>query len=215
MVVAATVLLLAGSGCSRVSSGTARPDPHQPGTEISDDGYGIVAGEPDAPVQLELFTEPQCNHCADLQADFGKQLASYIKLGMLAVTYRPMVFMDQGSNGPSARVSNALFLAAGPDTSAPAFQAFVQKLWAHQKPPPSDEQIADMARDSGVGAAEADKMSTNTRALDVNEMANANFGYLFQINPLDPGTPTVYDHNTGQAVDIYDNNWLSRLMASA
>jgi protein-disulfide isomerase len=211
------VFLVATVGCTRQITGTAQQDPRQPGTMLSDDGFGIIVGDPDAPVQIELFTEPQCSHCADLQADFGKEIGSYINLGRLAVTYRPMVFLDTPTNDHSARVSNALFLAAGPDTSGPAFQAFVEELWAHHDPGGNsltDAEIADMARESGVGAAGAGKIAAGDQALDIKGMADTNFQYLYQIDPLDTGTPTVYDLANGEKLDIYDNNWLSKLMSS-
>ena len=67
-------LLLAAVGCTKQVAGTALPDPTKPPLALSDDGYGIVAGFDDAPAQIEIYTEPQCSHCADLQADFGDQL---------------------------------------------------------------------------------------------------------------------------------------------
>jgi protein-disulfide isomerase len=210
--------LLVAVGCGRQVAGTAQPDPHAPGTTVTEDGYGIIAVDPQAPVQIEIYTEPQCSHCADLQRDFGRQIASYINLGQLAVTYRPMTFLDRVAGGYSARVSNAMFLAAGPDTTGPAFQAFVEDLWSHQDPSgdgPSSAEIADMARDSGVGAAAVDKIAADDTALDVKAMDDANFGYLFEIDPVDTGTPTVYDLTTGEKLDIYDDNWLARVMASA
>ena len=39
--------------------------------------------------------------------------------------------------------------------------------------------------------------------------------YLFELSPLDTGTPTVYDPADDEMIDIYDNDWLSKLMASA
>lgn len=214
----AIMVLLLTVGCSRQVSGTAQPDPRAPGTAATDDGFGIVVGDPRAPVQIELFTEPQCSHCADLQADFGDQLRSYIDLGLLAVTYRPMVFLDTPTNDHSARVSNALFLVAGPDTSGPTFQSFVESLWADYSAADdsfTDAEIADMARKSGVGAAEVDKISAGDEALDIQDMADTNFGYLYDIDPIDTGTPTVYDLNNDEKIDIFDNNWLSKLMSSA
>jgi len=211
-------LLFVATGCAREITGIAQSDPRKPGTAVSDDGFGIIVGDPQAPVQIELFTEPQCSHCADLQADFGREMASYINLGQLAVTYRPMVFLDIGTNDHSARVSNALFLAAGPETSGPAFQAFVEDLWAHQDPGgigPTDSEIADMARKSGVSAAVADKIADGDSALNITAMADTNFEYLYDIDPFHTGTPTVYDLARDEKVDIYDNNWLSKLMSYA
>src|SRR5262249_45337663 len=75
------IMLLFVAGCSKEVAGTAKQDPKQPPLALSEDGQGIVAGYPDAPVQFELYTEPQCNHCAQLQADFGDDIDHYINLG--------------------------------------------------------------------------------------------------------------------------------------
>ncbi len=208
-----TATLVALTGCSRTVDGTARPDPRKPGTVLTEDGYGIVAGFDDAPVNVEIFTEPQCEHCADLQADFGAEIARYINLGQLTVTYRPMTFLDDTPDGYSARVSNALFLAADPQTSATAFQAFVQALYAQH--PSGDGEIADVARQAGIAPPGVERIAGGESALDVADMSNTNFGYLFELSPLDAGTPTVYDPAGDEVLDIYDNNWLSKLMASA
>ena len=210
--------LLLATGCTRAVAGVAQPDPRKPGTALSEDGYGIITGFPDAPVRVDIFTEPQCNHCADLQKDFGPDIARYINAGRLVVTYRPMTFLDTTPGGYSARVSNALFLAAGSDTSAETFQAFVQDLYRHQDPGgegPDDREIAEMAHDSGAPSAVVDRIAAGKSALDVAQMADANFEYLFEANPLDPGTPTVYNLEDDEILDIYDNDWLDKLMASA
>ncbi|MFN8087941.1 MAG: thioredoxin domain-containing protein [Mycobacterium sp.] len=212
------------TGCTRDISGTAQPDPHGPATKLTEDGYGILAGDPEAPIQLELFTEPQCTHCADLQKDFGNDIARYMTQGRLAITYRPLTFLDPEHDGDSgdhgaghsARVSNALFLAAGPQTSARVFQLFVEDLWSHQEPGgkgPSDSEIADLARESGVPGDAVEKMKSGTSAVNIADMAEVNFEYLYEVNPLQTGTPTVYDLKKDDTVDIYDDNWLSALMS--
>ena len=74
-------LLLAAVGCSHQIEGTAKQDPTQPPLALSEDGSGIIAGYPDAPVRFELYTEPQCNHCAALQKEFGDDIERDINLG--------------------------------------------------------------------------------------------------------------------------------------
>lgn len=214
LVVALVVLV---SGCSRDIAGVAQVDPHGPATALSKDGFGIVAGDPNARIHIELYTEPQCDHCADLQKDFGNEMARYLNLGQLAITYRPLTFLDDMPGGYSDRVSNALFLAAGPGTSAKAFQAFVQDLWGHQDSRgkgPTDTAIADMARESGVAPNAVEAMRAGKPALDLQQMADTNFEYLYEIDPINTGTPTVFDLNKNEKVDIYDNNWLSKLMST-
>src|ERR1700741_907490 len=133
-------LLITAVGCTKQVSGTAESDPNKPPLSVSKDGYGIVAGFGNAPAKIEIYTEPQCNHCADLQADFGDQLAYYIAVGQLEVTYRPMTFLDANPGGYSGQVSNALFLATekagspGVTATGTEFQRFVKEVWGHQQP---------------------------------------------------------------------------------
>ena len=46
-------------------------------------------------------------------------------------------------------------------------------------------------------------------AVNVPEMDENNFGFLFDVDPLSSGTPTVYDLVGDEKIDIYDNDWLS------
>jgi protein-disulfide isomerase len=217
MLVTVLVALVALVGCSRQVEGTALRDPVQAPLTVSDDGYGVVAGFDSAPVRIEIFTEPQCSHCADLQADFGDQLGYYIGVGALKVTYRPLIFLDDRRNGHSARVANALFLAAETGATGTQFQRFVQELWANQDPGgpgPSDDEMADMARAAGMSEEVANRIGTGGSAVNIVEMDEANFEYLYEIDNLSTGTPTVYDPVTDERLDIYDDDWLTKLMQS-
>lgn len=222
-------LLVTVIGCSRGIAGNAVGDLHPPLVEVTRDSYGIRAGLQDAPVQLEIYTEPQCTHCADLQADFGDQFAYYIGTGQLAITYRPMTFLDTpATDAHSARVANALFEAAAPGgvpedpvrTTGRQFQRFVEELWAHQQPAspaPSDEELADFARDAGVPGVQVhaiEKGANERSASELADMETTNFEFLYEVDPLNTGTPTVFDLNAGEKLDIYDNDWLSKVMES-
>lgn len=217
LAVLAVVVALVAAGCTRHVAGAAEPDPDKPPVELSEDGYGVVAGFDNARAHIEIFTEPQCTHCADLQADFGDQLAYYIAVGRLKITYRPLTFLDTEADGHSARVSNALFLAADPEATGAAFQRFVEELWAHQEPGgpgPSDDEMAEMAREAGLPDSVAKRVATGGSAVNVADMEVTNFGYLYQIDPLSTGTPTVYDLVNDERLDIYDDAWLEKLIQS-
>ena len=45
-------------------------------------------------------------------------------------------------------------------------------------------------------------------------MDDTNFEFLYEIDPLETGTPTVYDLDSGEKLDIYDNDWLNKLIQS-
>lgn len=215
IVFVATLLLLT-VGCTREVAGTARQDPNKPGTEVTEDGYGILVGDPGAAAQIEVFTEPQCPHCATLQFDFGSEMASYVSLRQLAVTYRPVTFLDQNGDH-SARVSNAMFAAADASPPAVAFQAFVEELWAHQQPGgtgPTDAEMADMAENSGIPAPGVQAVAGGGSAVDTGDMSDLNVELLAEINEHGIGTPTVYDLVNDEVLDITDDDWLSRLIST-
>jgi hypothetical protein len=223
LVMITLALLIAAVGCTKQVSGSAESDPNKPPLSVSKDGYGIVAGFDNAPFKIEIYTEPQCNHCADLQHDFGDQLAYYIAVGQLEVTYRPMTFLDDKTGGYSGQVSNALFLATektgSPEVTATGteFQRFVQEVWAHQRPggdAPTKDELQGMAKKAGMPDAVAQNIKGGGSAVDVKAMDDANFEYLYEIDNLELGTPTVYDLDKGKKLDIYDNDWLNKLVQS-
>jgi protein-disulfide isomerase len=215
-VVATTVVALTVAGCSREIAGVAQPDPRQAGVAVTSDGFGIVAGFADAPVQLEIFTEPQCTHCAHLQATFGEDIKRHIQSGDIAVTYRPMTFLDDEYDiDYSAVVANALFLAVGPSTTAATFQTFVEDLWANQDLSFVDytgDDFADIARDSGLSDDIVAKISDGDAAVDTTDLASQNENLLSDESPQSPGTPVVYNLKQKETIDIGDADWLDHLL---
>ena len=228
VVLLAVSLVLAVSGCSRAITGSAEGDPNPPRVQITKDEFGILVGLDDAPVQLELYTEPQCTHCADLQKDFGDQFAYYIGTGQLALTYRPMTFLDDAAaQGHSARVVNAMFAAAAPggaegttSVTGRQFQRFVEELWASQQPGgsgPTDQELADLARNADIPELQAQQIENGDTAKsddELRQMEATNFELLYEVDPLNTGTPTVFDLESGEKLDVYDNDCLSKVMES-
>ncbi len=216
---AVLALGVAGSttGCTRLVDGAAQANGSKPGSEITGDGWGIQIGYPDAPARIEFFTEPQCPACAHLQHESGDAIAAAVGQGRLAVIYRPLTFLDQGITEYSAHVANAMFLAAGPNTTGTAFQAFVQDLWGHQEPEgspgPTDDALSAMASESGVGAEETDKIATGKQAIDSDQLNEANAELLSETQ-YEVSTPAIYDLVGEEVVDISDPDWLAKLLAT-
>jgi len=177
------------------------------------DGNGVMVGSGAAPAQLEILCEPQCPHCAELESEYGDRIAGDVASGRLAVTYRWLTFLDdKHHNDVSARISNALFLAADPTTPATAYQAFVQDLYRHQSSDgPTNSDVAAMARESGIPEVVADRIAAGESAVDSAAVNDANRARLVQVNPENPGTPTVYDLKANKLVDIQDPGWLDAL----
>jgi protein-disulfide isomerase len=177
------------------------------------DGNAVLLGSPIAPVQLEIFCEPQCPYCAALEAADGDRLAGALAGGRLAITYRWLTFLDgRHHNDVSVRLTNALFVAADPATPPTAYQAFVQDLYHHQSADgPSNDDVAAMARDSGVPDAVADQIASGDIVVDAAAVNDANKARLEQENPDNPSTPTVYNVNARSVVDTQDSGWLDAL----
>lgn len=214
-------LLLGTVSCANEVTGTARPDPVRAPLALSDDGFGIVAGFDDAPAQIKIFTEPQCTHCHDLQQQFGDQIAYYLAVGGVQVTYRPLTFLDEEGQGYSAAVVNAMFAAAEPagdaTTSAVDFQHFVEELWAQQDPGGpafSGDELRTIARTAGLPEPVADNVARAQEVVDIDALEQNNFELLYSADSANVGTPTVVDLDTGEKVDISDGDWLDQLVAS-
>ncbi|ORW08866.1 hypothetical protein AWC16_18610 [Mycolicibacter longobardus] len=172
----------------------------------------MLAGTPSAPVQLEIFCDPQCSECAKFEAASGDDLGRHLAAGDIAVTYRWMTFLDaRRGNDTSARVGNALMAAADPATSAAAYQEFVNGLY-RKGGTPSVEDIAITAREAGLPAHVVERIAAGQPAVDTTSMNAFNRVQLLAANPERPGTPTVYDLATRTMVDTDDAGWLERLM---
>ena len=218
LLAAAAVAALLLSGCTTTIAGVARPDLRGPGVELTPDGAGIILGFTDAAVQLELFTEPQCHRCAYLQSEYGDEIKSHLDSGRLALTYRPMMFLDDVTgSGYSATVTNALFLAVDPAVSAGGYQGFVQQLWAHQDLSQlrfSDGDFAAIATRSGLPAPVVQSIGQGTDAVDTAAVADVNAALLEEVYG-EVATPVVYDPASRETLDIDDPRWLADLMRSA
>ncbi len=208
---AAALAVCAAAGVGPAGADPA--DPAVPGTALTADHYGVVAGSPDAPVQLELFCDPQCPECAKFEAADGAALQRGLADGRVALTYRWMTFLDaRRHNDVSARLGNALIAAADPATPAPAYQAFVAALYrAGGDPAPTE--IADTARAAGLPEPVVDRIGAAAPAVDPTSLNAFNRVQLLAVNPEHPGTPTVYDRVGHTLVDTGDPGWLDRLLA--
>jgi len=206
------------TGCAKEITGVAIPDPRQPGVALTSDGFGIVTGFAEAPVQIEIFTEPQCSHCADLQAAHGEDMLAAIDSGTLAITYRPLTFLDdEYLTDYSAIASNSLFLAVDSSTQAGVFQTYVEDLWANQDLSFfdfTDQDFADIAADSGLSDEIVDRIADGESSVDPAELLEANFAALEEVSADNFGTPLVYDLENEEVVDIGDDEWLSKLLKS-
>lgn len=198
--------------CGVCLPGAAGAEEGAPGTALSPDHFGVLAGSASAPVQLEFFCDPQCPECAKFESASGDALGRHLAAGDVAVTYRWMTFLDaRRHNDTSARVGNALMAAADPATPAATYQAFVANLY-RKGGTPGVEDIATTARESGLPAHVVERIATGQPAVETISMNAFNRVQLLAANPERPGTPTVYDVTSRTVVDTGEAGWLDRLV---
>ena len=203
--------LVATVAVATTLAGTAGADSGTPDTTLSPDRFAVLAGAADAPVQLELFCDPQCPECTKFESASGAALGRGLASGKVAVTYRWLTFLDaRRHNDTSARVGTALVNAADPTTPATAYQRFVENLY-RSGGNPATAAITATARAAGIGEPAVERIESG-QFVDTIAMNVINRERLKQVNPENPGTPTVYDLNSNTVVDTGDAGWLDRLL---
>lgn len=195
----------ASTGCGRTVTGSALRDPDLPGVTLTADGFGIIAGRPDAPAQIEVYTEPQCTHCAHLQDTDGPEMKSLIArpadrhLPPGDIPGHRVRLFGQGRQRdvPGRRTRHVGARPAGVrrDAVGPPESGRVGTV---------DGQLAGWAADAGVSAEAVATIQFGEHAVDTDEMTMTNETRLQEIRDGDAGTPTVYDLTGNTVVDIQE-----------
>lgn len=181
------VLALAGGvgvqyyrGHSKVEvTSTGRTEPAVitgPGTS----GKGVTVGKAGAKVNIDLYLDFRCPHCADFEKESGPTIDKLVEDGTATLTYWPLQFVNPDS---SPRLANA-FAAAAANGKA---LSFADELYGDFSKSWTSDQLVELGNQLGVGDA------TYQKALQDNTYA----GWLDSVGKAADdrgvtGTPTVY-----------------------
>jgi protein-disulfide isomerase len=157
--VVAVLVLIGGLTWFAISRGDTTGEAVTPsGTPGNTDGYAVVVGDPDAPLTMKFYEDPQCPVCQQFEAAVGDQVDQAIAGGRLKVEYHVVSFLDgRGSpNEYSSRAANALYAVA--DVAGPeAFAEFHRLVYANQPAEgtdgPEDDQLIAWAVEAGADEA--------------------------------------------------------------
>lgn len=130
----------------------------QEGTPANTDGYAVVVGEPDAPLTMKFYEDPQCPVCQQFEAAVGEQVEQAIADGKVKVEYHIVSFLDgRGSpNEFSSRAANAMYAVAdvaGPEAFAEFHQLVFDNQPAEGTDGPEDDQLVEWAVEAGADEA--------------------------------------------------------------
>lgn len=139
-----------------VSAADAPAPPEEPPAEP--DAEGVVepgtASESGDPVQIVVWQDFDCVHCATFEETHGEDIAEVVEAGDATVEYRTVNFLDSATSY-SSRSSAAYYEVAdqvGPEDA----MAFQQEMFTHQGTGGLDDaQIVEIASKHGADIEEA------------------------------------------------------------
>ncbi|WP_420750019.1 DsbA family protein [Rhodococcus sp. O3] len=182
---------------------------------VEDNGVALL-GRPDAATTIDLFEDPMCPYCGELEHKHGQELAQAIDDGRVAVRYNMLAFLDQlSASGDYSTRAVAALQCVAQSGDAIAYSAFHSALMSPDNQPAergdsdhSNEDLAQMARDAGVSDEAAQCIADGARVEQAR--ADAEAGRQLLATTGAAGTPAVV-HN-GIVIDAFGNeNWVAEL----
>jgi len=164
LVVAIVVVVLGSGGDDE--PGVAKPTGEVVAPQNLTPSGAVQAGDPAAPVTVEIYYDYMCPACGAFEAANGEELDRLLDEGVIQLALRPISFLDEASEGTkySTRAANAF--ATVVDSDPDLAWAFHQALYVDQPEEGtegrSDDEIAAVAEDAGVPADVASTFTDGT-----------------------------------------------------
>lgn len=169
---------------------------------------------------IDVYEDAMCPACAELERQFGQQIAQQIDNGNLTVNYHMVDFLNRLSHSGdySTRAAGALLCVAQDSGTQPGvYMALHSALFDSANQPEengssdlSNQQLADLAKTAGATEQAQTCISSGTNTQAAATAAAAFMTNLGTITGGRAGTPTVV-HN-GAPVTL-NTDWLSTLVA--
>ncbi|WP_068270008.1 DsbA family protein [Aldersonia kunmingensis] len=175
----------------------------------------ILLGLPDAAKTIDLFEDPMCPYCAQLEQQHGQEISQKIDEGDVAVRYHLMNFLDQlSASGDYSTRAVAANLCVAETGDGRAFSAFHAELFSPEGQPKergssdhSNDDLATMAKDADASddavtcIRDGKQVSAAKSAGDASKQALTDLGGR--------GTPSVFVDGT--AIDTNNSEWVANL----
>ncbi|NIK60273.1 thioredoxin domain-containing protein [Kribbella shirazensis] len=133
-------------GHSKVEvSSNGRPEPAVitgPGTA----GKGVTVGKSGAKVNIDVYLDFRCPHCAEFEEKTGATVDKLVEDGTATLTYWPLQFVNPGA---SPRLANAFAAAAANGKAV----SFVGELYGDFSKSWTTDQLIELGKQLGVGDA--------------------------------------------------------------
>ncbi len=193
----------------RGQSGTAEPAAAYP---VAVDGVVVTAGQPTAPVTIDVYEDFLCPDCRRLENRSGGDLAIALNEGRIRVDYHAVAVLDGATDPPgySTRAANAALCAV----PAGIWPAFHDRLLADQPggggPGLTTAQLTAIGTELGAGPGFGACVEANANAAAITAAtAAAEADPALQTDGRF-GTPTVAV--AGRKIDV-SGDWVARVLA--
>ncbi|WP_328289818.1 DsbA family protein [Nocardia aurantiaca] len=185
---------------------------HDRGVSVALDSDGaIVLGKPNAKT-IDIYEDPLCPACGQLEKIYGQEIAQQVDLGKIAVRYRLVNFLDPQSRSKDystrAVAANECVAQAG---DGPVYSKYHSLLFTTEQPseggPDHDnKELAAIAKEAGADDDVAKCITSGDRADTGRAHAEAALKALNDALNNRAATPSVFID--GKKVDVNNENWV-------
>lgn len=185
--------------------------------QVTMEDAGVVRlGLPDVTNTIDVFEDPMCPYCAQLEEKHGQEVAQAVDDGTLAVRYHILNFLDRlSASGDFSTRAVAASQCVAETGDAVAYSKFHGELFSPANQPAeggksdlSNEDLAALAEDAGANETAVNCITGGDRMQQA--AADAETGRQALAASGATGTPAVV-HN-GQVIDaLSDPDWVSQV----
>ncbi|MFI7002407.1 DsbA family protein [Nocardia sp. NPDC050175] len=189
---------------------------HDPGVHVMLEPDGsILLGRPGAPKTVDIFEDPICPGCGNMERIYGQEIAQQIDEGKLAVRYRLVNFLDPRSRSKDyssrAVAANQCVAEGG---SGPVYSKFHTELFTTKRPSEggadlSNDELAAQARVAGAPESVLQCISTGAKVDAARTSATATTDALGAALGGSAATPAVFDGKT--KIEVNNEDWVVAL----
>ena len=179
---------------------------------VTADGVVVTAGQPAAPVTVDVYEDYLCPFCERFEARSGGDLTTALNEGKVKVNYHALNILDARSAPPgySTLAANAALCAV----PAGIWPAFHERLFAQQPAEGSAgltaAQLSSIGKDLGAAPGFDACVAANGNASAIGTATDAASANPALQTDGQFGTPTVAVG--GRKIDVSDSDWLSTVL---
>jgi protein-disulfide isomerase len=182
---------------------------------VAVDGVVVTAGQPTAPVTVDVYEDFLCPFCERFETRNRDSLTAALNEGRVKVNFHALNILDARTTPPgySTLAANAALCAV----PAGIWPAYHERLFAEQPAEGSAgltaAQLSAIGTELGAGPAFAQCVEANGNAAAITAATEAAAGNPALQTDGRFGTPTIAVG--GRKIDVSDSDWLQTVLASS